>query len=259
MGKKRRITTAERNHINYLRRKGLQVGHVYEQKLLKARREEVRRVLKMCRDYSDPSMWPEVIDSMLDESGYFYDWMKGLYLNAGLPRAKSITRDLSRSKAEDPSGMWEQELVRYATGRAGENIVSVSGSLKDELNKILQQHLLDTDGVIGVERLTQEVFRDYGKIAEWMVRRIAQTETMIGMAEAGAIAADSLDVGFTKQWCIAGIRTRESHLVLDGVEIDQDDLFNVGTSMMRWPHDSSFGADAGEIINCACDVIRRPK
>jgi hypothetical protein len=196
---------------------------------------------------------------MLDESGYFYDWMKGLYLNAGLPRAKSITRDLSRSKAEDPSGMWEQELVRYATGRAGENIVSVSGSLKDELNKILQQHLLDTDGVIGVERLTQEVFRDYGKIAEWMVRRIAQTETMIGMAEAGAIAADSLDVGFTKQWCIAGIRTRESHLVLDGVEIDQDDLFNVGTSMMRWPHDSSFGADAGEIINCACDVIRRPK
>jgi hypothetical protein len=259
MGKKRRITTAERNHINYLRRKGLQVGHVYEQKLLKARREEVRRVLKMCRDYSDPEQWSVVIDGALDESGYFYDWMKGLYLNAGLPRAKSITRDLSRSKAEDPSGLWESELVRYATGRAGENIVSVSGSLKDELNKILQQHLLDTDGVIGVERLTQEVFRDYGKMAEWMVRRIAQTETMIGMAEAGAIAADSLDVGFTKQWCIAGIRTRESHLVLDGVEIDQDDLFNVGTSMMRWPHDSSFGADAGEIINCACDVIRRPK
>lgn len=259
MGKKRRITTAERRHQDYLRRKGLQVGHVYEQKLLKARREEVRRVLKMCRDYSDPEQWPVVIDGALDESGYFYDWMKGLYLNAGLPRAKSITRDLSRSKAEDPSGLWEQELVRYATGRAGENIVSVSGSLKDELNRILQQHLLDTDGVIGVERLTQEVFRDYGKIAEWMVRRIAQTETMIGMAEAGAIAADSLDVGFTKQWCIAGIRTRESHLVLDGVEIDQEDLFNVGTSIMRWPHDSSFGADAGEIINCACDVIRRPK
>lgn len=258
MGKKRRITTAERNHINYLRRKGLQVGHVYEQKLLKARREEVRRVLKMCRDYSNPEMWPEVIDSMLDESGYYYDWMKGLYLNAGLPRAKSITRDLSRSKAEDPSGMWEQELVRYAQNRAGENIVSVEGSLKDELVRLLRARLNEDDN-LGVEKLTQQLFRDYGKIAEWMVRRIAQTETMIGMAEAGAIAADSLDVGFTKQWCIAGIRTRESHLVLDGVEIDQEDLFNVGTSMMRWPHDSSFGADAGEIINCACDVIRRPK
>lgn len=258
MGKKRRITTAERRHQDYLRRKGLQVGHVYEQKLLKARREEVRRVLKMCRDYSNPEMWPEVIDSMLDESGYYYDWMKGLYLNAGLPRAKSITRDLSRSKAEDPSGLWEQELVRYAQNRAGENIVSIEAGLKDSLVKILQDRLLEDDAV-GVEKLTQLVFRDYGNMAEWMVRRIAQTETMIGMAEAGAIAADSLDVGFTKQWCIAGIRTRESHLVLDGVEIDQEDLFNVGSSMMRWPHDSSFGADAGEIINCACDVIRRPK
>lgn len=258
MGKKRRITSAERRHMDYLRRKGLQVGHVYEQRLLKARREEVRRVLKMCRDYSDPSMWPEVIDSMLDESGYYYDWMKGLYLNAGLPRAKSITRDLSRSKAEDPSGMWEQELSRYATGRAGENIVSVSGSLKDELVRLLRARLNEDDN-LGVEKLTQQLFRDYGGMAEWMVRRIAQTETMIGMAEAGSIAADTLDVGFTKQWCIAGIRTRESHLVLDGEEIDQDDLFIVGDSRMRWPHDTSLGASAGEIINCACDVIRRPK
>ena len=28
---------------------------------------------------------------------------------------------------------------------------------------------------------------------------------------------------------------------------------------MMYPHDTSMGADAGEIINCACDVIRRPK
>ena len=70
MAKKRQITAAERRHQDYLRKKGLAVGRVYEQKLLKARRAEVRRVLKMCRDYSNPEMWPEVIDSMLDESGY---------------------------------------------------------------------------------------------------------------------------------------------------------------------------------------------
>ncbi len=259
MGKKRRITDAERRHMDYLRKKGLAVGHVYEQKLLKARREEVRRVLTMCRDYSDPSMWPEVIDSMLDESGYFYDWMKGLYLNAGLPRAKSITRDLSRSKAEDPSGMWEQEIARYALNRAGEEIVSVEGVLKDTLVNILRARLADGGGDLGVEKLTQQVFRQYGQMAEWMVRRIAQTETMIGLAEAGAVAADTLDVGFTKQWCIAGIRTRETHKAMDGVEVDQNELFTLADCQMRWPHDSSFGAPAGEIINCACDVIRRPK
>lgn len=261
MSKKRKITQAERRHQDYLRRKGLAVGKVYEGKLLKARRAEVKRVLLACRDWGDPEQWPVVIDSMLDESGYYYDWMRGLYLNAGLPRAKSITRDLSRSKAEDPSGMWESQLSRYALERAGENIVSVTGSLKDELEKILRHYLLNPDGVVGVEKLTQQVFKDYGKIAEWMVRRIAQTETMIGMAEAGAVAADTLDVGFTKQWSAVLIRTRESHLAMDGVEVDKDDLFIVGDerAQMRWPHDTMFGAPAGEIINCACDVIRRPK
>lgn len=261
MGKKRRITDAERRHMTYLRRRGLAVGQVYETRLLKARRAEVKRVLLACRDYHDPETWPSVIEATLDESGYYFDWMRGLYLNAGLPRAKSITRDLSRSKAEDPSGMWEQMLERYALERAGENIHSVSGSLKDELTSLLRKYLLEPDGVVGVEKLTQQVFKDYGKVAQWMVRRIAQTETMIGMAEAGAAAADTLDVGFTKQWCISGIRTRDSHKAMDGVEVDQEELFEVGPEMarMRWPHDGMFGAPAGEIINCACDVIRRPK
>ena len=258
MARKRRISKAERDHMTYLRRKGLAVGKVYETKLLNARRAEVKRVLLACRDYGDPQQWPIVIESMLDESGYYYDWMKGLYLNAGLPRAKSITRDLSRSKAEDPSGMWEQELANYAQRRAGENIVSVSGSLKDELVKILRAQM-DANDVVGVEKLTQLVFKEYGLMAEWMVRRIAQTETMIGLAEAGAIAADTLDIGFTKQWVTSGINTRETHAVLDGEEIEQDDVFRVGDSLMRWPHDSALGASAGEIINCACDVIRRPK
>jgi hypothetical protein len=198
---------------------------------------------------------------MLDESGYYYDWMRGLYLNAGLPRAKSITRDLSRSKAEDPSGMWEAELSKYARERAGDNIVIVEGTLKDELKKILR-HRMDTEDAVGVEKLTQQVFKDYGQIAEWMVRRIAQTETMIGLAHAGAVAADTLDVGFTKQWCCAHIRTRESHLEMEKVPpIDKDDFFEVGPERARmlFPHDDSFGAPAGEIINCACDVIRRPK
>ena len=244
--------------MNYLRKKGLAVGRVFENRLLKARRAEVKRVLLKCRDWGDPEQWPTVIDAMLDESGYYYDWMKGLYINAGLPRAKSITRDLSRSKAEEPSGMWEAELAEYAQQRAGENIVIVEGSLKDELVKILRNRM-DVDDVVSVEKLTQQVFSDYGKVAEWMVRRIAQTETMIGLAEAGAIAADTLDIGFTKQWVTSGIRTRETHAVLDGYEVDENDLFTVGDSMMRWPHDTALGASAGEIINCACDVIRRPK
>lgn len=258
MAKKRRITQAERRHQDYLRKKGLAVGKVYEGKLLKARRAEVKRVLLRCRDFGDPEQWPVVIDAMLDESGYYYDWMRGLYLNAGMPRAKSITRDLSRSKAEDPSGMWEAEITRYAQNRAGENIVSVTGSLKEKLVGITRN--LMAEDTYGVEKLTQMIFKEYNTIAEWMVRRIAQTETMIGLAEAGAIAADTLDIGFTKTWAVSGLgNTRDSHLAMDGIEVDDDEPFRLEDCLMMYPHDSSFGAPAGEIINCACDVIRRPK
>lgn len=256
--RKRRISSAERRHQDYLRKKGLAVGRIYEGKLLKARKAEVKRVLNICREWDDPDNIESVINGQLDESGYYFDWQKGLFLNAGLPRAKSIVRDLSRAKAEDVPGLWESELTRYAEQRAGENIVSVTGSLKDKLVDITRG--LMAEDTYGVEKLTQMIFKEYNAIAEWMVRRIAQTETMIGLAEAGDVAARSLDIGFTKTWAVSGLgNTRDSHLAMDGIEVDADDPFRLEDCLMMYPHDSSFGAPAGEIINCACDVIRRPK
>lgn len=256
--RKRRISSAERRHQDYLRKKGLAVGRIYEGKLLKARKAEVKRVLNLCREWNDPDSIETVINGQLDESGYYFDWQKGLFLNAGLPRAKSIVRDLSRAKAEDVPGFWESELARYAEQRAGENIVSVTGSLKDKLVDITRG--LMVEDTYGVEKLTQMIFKEYNTIAEWMVRRIAQTETMIGLAEAGDVAARSLDIGFTKTWAVSGLgNTRDSHLAMDGIEVDADEPFRLEDCLMMYPHDSSFGAPAGEIINCACDCIRRPK
>ena len=256
--RKRRISSAERRHQDYLRKKGLAVGRIYEGKLLKARKAEVKRVLNLCREWNDPDSIESVINGHLDESGYYFDWQKGLFLNAGLPRAKSIVRDLSRAKAEDVPGLWESELARYAEQRAGENIVSVTGSLKEKLVDITRG--LMAEDTYGIEKLTQMIFKEYNTIAEWMVRRIAQTETMIGLAEAGDVAARSLDIGFTKTWAVSGLgNTRDSHLAMDGIEVDADDPFRLEDCLMMYPHDSSFGAPAGEIINCACDCIRRPK
>lgn len=256
--RKRRISSAERRHQDYLRKKGLAVGRIYEGKLLKARKAEVKRVLNLCREWDDPDSIETVINGQLDESGYYFDWQKGLFLNAGLPRAKSIVRDLSRAKAEDVPGLWESELTRYAEQRAGENIVSVTGSLKEKLVDITRG--LMAEDTYGIEKLTQMIFKEYNTIAEWMVRRIAQTETMIGLAEAGDVAARSLDIGFTKTWSVSGLgNTRDSHLAMDGIEVDADEPFRLEDCLMMYPHDSSFGAPAGEIINCACDCIRRPK
>ena len=244
--------------MDYLRRKGLKVGHLYETRLLKLRRREVHRVLDLCKEHSDPSVWADVIDSQLDES-YLFDWYKGLYVDAGLPRARSTARDLSKGKAAPEDGFWETELARYAREQAGERIVIVQDTLKDALVKITR-NLMEQDTQMSVELLARKMFSAYKDLELWQCRRIAQTETMIGLAQAGDIAAKTLDVGFTKQWVTSGLHnTRDSHLAMDGIIVDMDDLFDLGDCKMMYPHDATMGAPASEIINCACDVLRRPK
>ena len=41
--------------------------------------------------------------------------------------------------------------------------------------------------------------------------------------------------------------------------MDENEPFVLPGGMLMYPHDTSMNADASEIINCACDCIRRPK
>lgn len=256
---KHRITKDERRHQDYLRRKGLKVGAVYEARLLRARAHEVKRVLEICQDYYNPEQWPLVIQDQLDETGYLPKWWNGLFADAGLPMCQSTARDLSKAKAAADRNLWLSMLLEYAARRAGESIVGVSGTLRESLIDILREELLG-DPIVSIEKLTKRIFRRYQDLAKWQVRRIAQTETMIAMADAANAAAGTLDISFTKQWCISGLgNTRDSHLAMDGVEVDQDEPFTLEGGQMMYPHDTSMGALASEIINCACSCIRRPK
>lgn len=259
MANKKRISPAERRHQDYLRRKGLKVGKVYESRLLKLRYKEVSRLLSLCKEHGSIDQWAGVIDTYCDEQ-YLWDWYKGLYVDAGLPRAKSTARDLSKGKATPDEGYWEDELIRYAGEEAGDKIVLVQGTFKDELVSIVRSQM-QLDSQLPIEKLARKVLHDYQGIALWQARRIAQTETMISLAGAGDIAARSLDVRFSKQWAVSGLgNTRDSHLEMDGVIVyDADEPFILPSGeLMMFPHDESMGASAGEIINCACDCIRRP-
>ena len=255
---RKKITPAQRRHMDYLRRKGLKVGHAYEARLIKARRKEVSRVLNMCKDYG-AGMWEDVIKNNLSED-YLFDWYKGLYLDAGLPRCKSTARDLSLGKATPEEDYWLGELTRYAEDRAGSEIVLVQDTLKESLVSIVRSSMQEHPEA-GVEKLARAIAKGYKDIEIWQARRIAQTETMIGMADAGALAASTLDVSFVKQWAISGLgNTRETHEAMDGIIVEADEPFILPEGdMMMYPHDSSMGASAGEIINCACDCIRIPR
>jgi len=262
MSNKRRISPAARRHQDYLRRKGLKTGAVYEARLARARAHEVKRVLAVCEDTTDnPIYWPSLIETHLDETGYLPAWWSGLFRDCGLPMCKSTVRDLNRPKAaeDDNDLLWLDSLQLYADQRAGSNIVIVSGTLRDTLIDILRDEM-ETEPALGIEKLTKRIYARYKDLAKWQVRRIAQTEAMIAMADAGDIAAKTLEVEYTKQWCISGLsNTRDTHEVMDGVEVDQNEPFHLEGGDLMYPHDTSLGAAAAEIINCACTCIRLPK
>lgn len=58
-----------------------------------------------------------------------------------------------------------------------------------------------------------------------------------------------------KQWLtMLDEKVRPTHLDVDSRTVDIDDFFIVGFSIMRFPHDTEYGASAEEIINCRCSV-----
>lgn len=58
-----------------------------------------------------------------------------------------------------------------------------------------------------------------------------------------------------KQWVdIRDKKERETHREVGGTIIPIEDVFVVGDSLMRYPKDSSLGAEAKEIINCRCTI-----
>lgn len=255
-----KIKTSERKRQNDLRRRGLKASLKFETRLKVLRAHEVKRVLALCKDVTkDPELWAATIDGALDERAYLPKWQEDLYRTIGLPMARSTAQDLNKQKAAADEDFWLNELTAYAQERAGSNIVIVSGTLREELINIVRAQMT-ADPTLGVEKLTKRIYEKYLELAKWQVRRIAQTESMIGMADAANIAAKTLDVRFTKQWCISGLgNTRDTHQMMDGYEVDEDEPFELQGGMLMYPHDCSLGADAAEIINCACCCIRRPK
>ncbi len=257
---KKSITPAERRHRDYLRRRALKVASVYEVRLEKDRRKELRRVLGIAKDYADAVALIPLIQTEIDEAPYLGTWWQGLVVNAGLPMAKTTARDLRSMKAAGEEDVWLTALRNYATARAGQEITVVTGTWKKTLVSLVREILAEEVG-IGMEKMTKELYKRYlGGIELWQCRRIVQTEALIGSAEAADLAAQTLSIHFTKQWCISGLgNTRPSHEEMDGQVVDEDEPFVLPGGMMMYPHDTSLGADAGEIINCACDCIRRPK
>lgn len=253
----KKISAYDRRFQDALRRRGVQVANIYARKLQVERTKEVNRVLDILKNNVEYRMWRMQVDSLLEEK-YLPNWYKGLIVNTGRPVVLSTTRRiLGDSRATVDHAAFERQLIDFAERRAGSQITSVTGTLKDTVKAVIAK-TIEEDVNVSVEALTKAIHKEVGELMRWQVRRIAQTEMMIGLGEAASEASTALGIEQTKTWCTSGLtNTRDTHLALDGTTVEIDEYFVLPDCEMLYPHDPNGTAE--EVINCACTCIYRPK
>jgi hypothetical protein len=184
-----------------------------------------------------------------------------MYLTIGHEGGVETLNRLLQQKAVGDD-IFTRAVLQWAQDHLGERITlmgdTVAKWLREHIAEIYEAHSTD-----GVEALTRRLYRgtmhQWAGVKDWMCRRIAQTEAMKAMNIAATAAADGTGIDYEKTWSISGINTRETHAAVDGITIPKGELFTVGGYLMNEPMDETYGAPAGEVINCACTLIILPR
>ena len=156
---------------------------------------------------------------------------------------------------------WERRFANTANQVAGERIVSVQGTARETLNKILKKYMADPEFMALNEREGQRILRSkFKQISKYQAQRIIRTEAT-NAANSGTLQSATDIFGkeqLQKKW-ISGIdeRTRSAHAIANGQIVDFNKKFNVGGQMLN--HAGDPAGSAANVVNCRCTVAPFPK
>lgn len=265
MEKRKHITRIQRARQFASRMNALQKAASYERKMRRLRHASVKASLDALVERNvPPQSWAAEVEY---QEPWMYPMLKDLYLTIGHSGAVEAANRLLSRKA-DVTDAFAQALLQWAQDNLGERIVLMGDTVAKFLRETITRIYLSSDeygnpaSTQGVEELTRKMYREtmakYDAVQRWQVRRICHTEAMNSLNVGALSAADALGIPYEKTWSISGINTRETHEAVDGITLQQGEMFNVGGYLMERPMDERFGAPASEVINCACTLIFLP-
>ena len=228
----------------------------YERALYNNRYKEIKSVIPQMLEvpYKD---WMTKVPLLL-EAKYLPKLISNLYKSTGVPVAREAVNDFLGQKAAPD--MWGEVVNRWVQNNAGKKVKIIKENYQEWFRNYLKETL---DPKLSVEEMVSSLYKtvskDFSTLQEWQVRRIIQTESLTSMSVAASESIKELNIPFMKTWVISGNNTSPAHAEMDGTTIEDTELFIVDGEQMEFPRDDSYGASAGNIINCACTVIRDPK
>ena len=240
----------------------MRIGLTYINELNVRRTRELKRVLNDYKGFPMDAL-PGLVSGAYKEE-FLPNMFERLYLRVGRPIAQLTSEQVAKKsygawevKSRNP--VWDEALKQYVQNNTGSKIATITSTMKEFVFTTIKTATESVGQGLGIEQATQallkNVLTDWAGAKEWMARRIVLTESLSAMSVASDVSARSLDIPLTKTWVTAGINTRESHAAMDGVTVDLNDFFYPEGEQMSYPRDGSFGASAGNIINCSCTAI----
>lgn len=140
-----------------------------------------------------------------------------------------------------------------------ELVKGINATTKKELKRVLSESIEEGEGLEERKRKLIEVAdKYYSDISEWRAELIARTESCTTM-NAGATELYKAEGVQYKEWIsVQDDRTRDAHLIMDGVVVPITDKFEVpATSQSEGAYMEYAGdptAPAGQVCNCRCTV-----
>lgn len=152
------------------------------------------------------------------------------------------------------------DLVRGVIGeRAGDKVVQITATTKDQLRGILKEAVEQGLGVNEIRDKVDELYLD--QIIPNRSEVIARTEVISAANEGSHLAHQASGLDLEKKWIDTGDdRTREAHREAgDGPWIPLDEPFDLGGYKLMYPGDSSLGAPGELTIQCRCTQVVRER
>lgn len=191
---------------------------------------------------------------------------RDLYEDIGLQFAKWYARNFDKyiKKGVNPNqfvDQWANTFAALGSAVGAERVTLVSGTAKVTLVKVTQNLLTDIEFQnTGIDEKTRILRSQFTKYSAFQAQRLVRTEATNAANFATIKSAETIFPAedLQKEWIAAtDERTRPTHRAINGIVINQTDLFSVGDSLMMYPGDSR--GSAKEVINCRCSIAPFPK
>ena len=255
---RKRIPQGERRRQLELQRASLSIAKPQQRTLLTLREKNLRNAIEQLPTiaYNDLlTIAPELI-----KEPYLNKIITNTYMNVGKNAIRVEINHFLGTKAD--AAYFEEILRNWVRANTGAKIKIMEETFKEWFRGQLAAQV---EQGLPVETMVSNLTSQLGVLdnaLEWQVRRIVQTESLTALSVAQSESIKSLNIGFEKVWGISGNNTREHHLEMEGIVIDESEMFEVtnnygGIDLMEYPRDPNGSAE--NVINCSCFCMRLPK